>query len=1135
MKFTDEQKNALNAKGRVLVSAAAGSGKTAVLVERAVRLMTEGDNPVDADRLLIVTFTSAAAAEMKSRIAAKLRERALEIGNTDLLRRQQYLLSIAKICTIDSFCISLVRENFYRLGIAPDFKIADNSVLSALKNEAMTNTIDHLFSQGGTDFELLCETLGEERADYALKSAVESVYNETCNHPFPNDYLDNLVEMYSNFDYKNSAWTQTVLQNVEYELNYAQHMMQVCEKMLDVDSELDNKYRDNVLEYKAIVTTTLNACKNGDWDSVLRFLTNFSVDRFSPYKGDFKDEAEFIKNTAKDVRDLFKSIPKTMLMNINDICEDCKKLASVVRALADAVRYFTNEYKRLKKERNCVEFIDAEYMALELLTENHAPSETAKSLSDFYYEVMVDEYQDVNDLQNTIFELLSDNGNKIFMVGDVKQSIYRFRNANPAIFLKNRNELPEYREGQKNGKVIMSGNFRSAPEICGFVNDVFRRLMTVETAGMNYGKEDELRAMGDFADDVEDRVIYEILDCSNLPKKYNKAQVEAQRIVELVNNTVCESPFIKTETGLRKAEYGDIAILLRDNKYVREIKNALDKAGIPNSCKTGGNLLDCREISLLLSILETINNPYRDISTVAVMMSPLFNFTADELANLRIDSKYKSVFSALSVNSKDNAKYKAFCDKINRYREWSKTMSVGDLLRKICDDCSFFNLSLTFKSGENSRNNILTFIGIADNFDSGPDSDLIRFLRYVKRAAQSDRAFNVKSSVNSVNAVQIVTMHSSKGLQYPVCILAGLSIKMNKSDQASGLLLDSEMGFGMSVCDPKARIKYKTVPQQAIKLKKAKSQISEELCVLYVAMTRAIEKLYMISTFDKMPESTQVLSQDYSYSVRHSRSFTDFLTLISDLNSVKRVVLDGKLPENKANSNITAAKPNEDDVLKIKTILEYEYPYEVLNTISSKQTASGLAHGQNVSNFIHSKPMFKREDKMSAAQKGTACHKFMEFCDILNAGADLQGEIARLESVGVLTQLQSSAIDLSKIKPFFESTLYREINKSADSIHREQKFIASLPASAIYDDVSELLKDEEIIIQGAADLIVIKDKTLYIIDYKTDRVKDSSALIDKYKLQLDIYAKAFSQIFECDKVETVIYSFYLGKEFFLNA
>ncbi|MEE1143726.1 MAG: UvrD-helicase domain-containing protein [Acutalibacteraceae bacterium] len=1162
MNFTEQQNNALNAKGRVLVSAAAGSGKTAVLVERAVRLMTEGDNPVDADKLLIVTFTNAAAAEMKSRISAKLRERALEMGNIDLLRRQQYRLSVAKICTIDSFCISLVRENFYKLGIAPDFKIADNSVLLSLKNQAMTNTIDHLFSNSDDDFELLCKVLGEERADYALKNAIESVYNETCNHPFPDDYLNNLVDMYANFDAKTSPWTQIVLENAEFELQYAEKLISDCKKTLEIDkiqdSELYDKYWGSILVYEAIISTAFNACRNKDWDTLFRCCLNADFGKFSAYRGTYKDEADFIKDEAAKVRKLVKDIPKSMLMSTSEISNDCKNLTGAVRALANAVRHFKSEYEKLKKERNCVEFVDAEYMALGLLTDNHKPSETAKNLSDFYCEVMVDEYQDVNDLQNTIFELLSDNGKKLFMVGDVKQSIYRFRNAKPDIFLKNRNELPEYQEDGDKGKVIMTGNFRSAPQICDFVNDSFERLMTIETAGMAYSEDDKLIPMGNFEQSVQNRVVCDCVsfafretptetpqDEKNEDAKSKQldlilspAQVEAQRVVDIVNETVREQPFIKTENGVRKAEYGDIAVLLRNSKYVPEIKKALDNAGIPNKCKTGGNLLDSREVLLLLSILETINNPYRDVNLVAVMMSPIFNFTADEVAQMRVENKYKSVYSVLSasvVNKEDdehevNSKHKTFCEKINRYRKWSKSMPIGDLLRKICADCSLFSLALSFKNGEKSRSNILAFIQIADNYDSGPDADLIGFLRYIKRAAQSDRAFNVELTDNVPNAVQIVTMHSSKGLQYPVCILAGLSLKMNKSDQTSGLLLDSEMGFGMAVCDPVKRIRYKSLPQQAIKLKKAKSQISEELCILYVAMTRAVEKLHMIvqskSKAEQLPQ--------HPYTVRHSKSFADFINLVSDSKNVKIIESLVKISDVASDTEIVRATPDSNDVSKIKEILEYEYPYEKLNTVSAKQTASGLAHNQATSNPIHSKPMFKKQDKISAAQKGTACHKFMECCNIEMAGDDLQAEIARLQNNGVLTQMQAKAIDLSKIKPFFESDLYTDIIKNADSLYREKNFIASLPAYEVYGDVPDVMKNEEIVIQGAADLILLKDETLYIIDYKTDRVKDGNALIEKYKLQLEIYSKAFSRIFHCKNTKNVIYSFHLGKSIFLN-
>lgn len=1126
MEFTSEQKNALKARGRVLVSAAAGSGKTAVLVERAVNMMTDKEQPIDADRLLIVTFTNAAAAEMKSRISKKLRESATKLGNFDLLKRQQYRLSVAKICTIDSFCLSLIRENFFELGISPDVKIADNSTLSAIKSDALSTIVNRLFEENSEEFQRLCETLGEENAENNLRDAIMSVYEETCNHPYPDEYLDNLVKMYSQFDIKNSLWIKTIFDNIKCDLNYSKTMIDKCKRFAESDDDLLSKYTECINYYNKIIEYAIDVCDKNDWDKLYNCANAFDPPRLPVYKGVAADESAKIKEFAGEIRKIIRKIPKTMQMDSSGIIGDMAHLTPVVKLLADAVKMFITEYQSIKTERNLIEFIDAEYMALKLLSENHKPTKLAQELSEFYYEVMVDEYQDVNDLQNTIFNLLSDSGKKIFMVGDVKQSIYRFRNANPEIFLKNRNQLPLYQDEKKDGKVIMSGNFRSAPEICNFVNDVFVNLMTVDTAGMDYTDEDKLCPMQEFAENVQDRVVYEMHDCTSSPEDMTLPMLEAKRIVEIIKEQMDASPFIKTNTGVRKTEYSDIAILLRDGKYVTEIKSALDKAGIPNSTKIGGNLLDYREISLLMSVLETVNNPYRDINTVAVMMSPIFKFTADEVAKLRLENDYKSVFSSLTAQKEKNENFRNFCEKINRYRDWSHTMSTSDLLRRICDDCSFFDIALNFKSGERSRNNILSFINIADNFDSGMDCDLVRFLRYVKRASETDRAFSVKTATSSTNAVQIVTMHSSKGLQYPICILAALSNKMNTSDQRSGLQLDSSLGFGMSVCDSKNRIRYKTVPQQAIKIKKHKGQISEELCIFYVAMTRAVEKLYMLNSFKNSPKTPDTIFCDNTYEILHSSSFADFLNLCDAANRVMKMTTYNKA---QIENETKETQLSEQELAKIQNRLSYTYPFSVLNTVNAKQTASALSHQAEQIIRLNNKPMFKKSDKISAAQKGTACHKFMECCDFEKAEKSVENEIIRLKNEGVLTELQAKAIQIKKIKPFFENDFYKNTIAVADKVLKEQHFMITLPASEVYDDIPIELVDEKIVIQGAADLVVIKDDTLYIVDYKTDRAVSQDELIAKYKKQLEIYSKSFKQIFGCSKFSAIIYSFYLQK------
>lgn len=1132
MEFTAEQKNALAARGRALVSAAAGSGKTAVLAERAVRYMTDSSAPVDADRLLIVTFTNAAAAEMKARISSLLRDYFSENPNPDLYRRQQYLLSIAKICTIDSFCISLVRENFHQLGIAPDFKIADMSLLAALKNEALGKTVSSLFDEGGGALDALCEALGEENAEKNLKNAIMTVYEESCNHPFPNEFLQNLRKMYADFDKDSSLWLGMILKDISERISHARSLINESKRMLTVDPLLREKYGGVVDELGAAVDSLSVKCDNRDWDGVLDCATGFSCGRLSAYKGDFQFEAEQIKKSVAMIKKTIGSISSDMQMNTADISDDCRKLSPVISKLVEAVDMFSKEYSSLKMQKNCIEFIDAEYMALKLLVDEadgtRRPSDAAIELSKFYTEVMVDEYQDVNDLQNTIFELLSDNGRKMFMVGDVKQSIYRFRNANPDIFLKNRRELPLYEPNRKNGKVIMSGNFRSAPEICDFVNSVFSILMTKDTCGMDYGAEDALVPLGSFESGVRDRVVYELLDCSDIDS-YDKPKAEANEIVRQVLSQLKAPAFIPDGDTLRKARFGDIAVLLRNGNYAGEISNALTKAGIPNSCTLGGNLLKFREVTLLLSLLECINNPYRDVPTAAVMMSPLYGFTADETTKLRIDSGYSSLYSAASAMTDKDKKCSDFCSDIARYRDLARCMNIGDLLRRFCEESGYLDLVSTFRSKEQAASNVLAFINIADNFDNGPDSDLIRFLRYVRRASENDRAFGVKTKQSSVNAVKIITMHSSKGLQYPVCILAGLSQKMNRSDQTSGLQIDSKLGFGMNVCDPKRRIRYKTVAQQAIKLSKRRSQISEELCVLYVAMTRASQKLIMISSVDKLPEADNAV-KDEIYEISHSDSFSQFLFIAVSGSKAHTCVVSADVSEPACKSQAEIDVTDDNRVKEISDILSYSYPYNEVNTISAKLTASGLSHSDDQKRFLlRAKPMFKKNGKMTAAQRGTVCHKFMECCDFTKAAFGVQDEIARLCDIGVLTAEQAKAILPESIDPFFKSDLYNNVISSADKIYREQRFITKFKAAEIYPDTVGLSNAEEIIVQGAADLVVLKDDILYIIDYKTDRVVNSDELIRKYKPQIRVYEKAFSKIFEKSKTIGVIYSLYLGE------
>ena len=1161
MEFTNEQQNALDARGRVLVSAAAGSGKTAVLVEKVINMICNEPDPIDIDKLLVVTFTNAAANEMKARISSRLAEKLKDDPENFNLRKQKLLLSSANICTIDSLCISLVREYFYQLGIPSDFKIADKSITSKLQNNCIDEIFTRKFEEKNQNFLDLVSVFGGERADEKLKENILKVYDYLCSLPFPDKYIENAISIYNDFD-ENSILFEVVW---AYACDLMRGRFTVFQSSYGelLEDDLISGYGEAFALIHAKIEKILNFIINRDYKGIVEFLANFSNEKLKSVRN-YSNIAfrEKMKAAKKDAETDIEKLKSLFSCSYSDIFDDIKTLLPIIKEFFGITQEFSEKLFEEKKKINSFDFADIEALVLKLLIKNDngkiVKTTIADELSNKFYTVLVDEYQDTNDLQNTIFNILANDGKKLFMVGDVKQSIYGFRKANPKNFLKARNELPVFTKNAEKSKVIMSGNFRSCVDVCNFVNFLFYRILTKECGDMLYDDEDMLVPKQKFLDVDDNRVSFNVITTKD---EHTSIERQAYYIADVINSKVGKN-IITDDKRLRPAQYKDVCILLRNRKEMPVISEILKSKGIPVWVDDNEGLLEEKEVVTLFSLLQVIDNPFLDVPLLATLTGDIYNFSADEIAKIKAKHKKKCLYDALICEKNENKKIQEFLDEISEFRRISNLSSVSSLISKILNKTSYENTVYLYENGDSCYSNLLLFKETAKNFETNTQRGLSAFVTYIKRQIKNGNTLQkAVFSAENDNAVRIMTMHRSKGLQFPICILACLDKKFNRIDSSADIILTENCGLGLNFIDKNRHIKYSTFPRTACLLENKAISQSEELRLLYVAMTRAKDYLIMVSADENYEKhfleckNQLILSKDdrfLSSVILNCDSFHKMIMLASCIHNSNGSSNEVDIKSNFGyHGNFTVNIHNDefDDRIvekqdirtdfdenrfnEIVKCLNYKYPYKDLNKIFVKQSASSLAHKEFSSKFdFTSTPVFERNQKLNAAQKGTAMHKFMQYCEFKDAAVSISDEVKRLTAQGKLTTDEADSLKEENLKAFFDSEIGKKVLQSQD-VYKEQGFMVELNANDVYDDLGEEFIGEKIIVQGFADLCFIDNDSLTIVDYKTDRA-DKDELISRYKTQLDIYALSLSQTFNMPVSKTAIYSFYLKELIELN-
>lgn len=1179
--WTPQQKNSIYATdGSVLVSAAAGSGKTAVLVERVIKMITRKENPVDADRLLIVTFTRAAAAEMRQRITLALNKLLEDDPYNPHLLKQKQLLYNSSISTIDSFCGDIVREYFHTLGVSRDYRIADDGELDILRNSALDKSFETFYQSGREDFNKLLDAFSSKGGDSKLRETVLKICSFLSTQPFPDKWLDDMLESYGERIVANSIWGKIIIDYANPAVLHAINLTENSIKQLDEDEKLQNSCIELFETDLAFLNTLQKKLLGNSWDGIVNHLHSFVTGRLSSPHGYNDNPIKIaVSDNRKEVKKTIALLKKYFCRTEQQATEEFEELQVIVSALFDLIREYIKDFDNLKRKKNVLSFSDIELLTVKLLAEpdgdGYKKTPQAYEISSRYDAVMVDEFQDVNDVQNLIFNCASNNENNLFVVGDVKQSIYGFRQAKPRIFLERKNDYNRFDEKnpQYPATIILDKNFRSRKEVCDTVNFIFTHLMSKDSAQMDYTNDEKLNVGALYPDSNDCDFEISLVEKTAFVG-YDSAEIEARYIANRIRTMIGSGFLVKDGDTQRKATYGDFAVIMRStkenaNKYVK----TLIECGIPAYTEEKENSFEAQEIKILLNILRVIDNPALDIPLLSVLCSPIYGFTPDELAQIRANDRYSNLYTSLSKYAKTNKKASEFIFELQKLKTYSYTCSVDDLIGKVFETTALGAITSAVKGGEAPLRNLNLIRVYARSFESNGYKTLSDFISYIDRLIENGTALPASTSgdASTLNGVRVLSIHKSKGLEYPVCFIADTAHSFNTTDLKSDVLIDSFAGLGIKKKSGLCR--YNTLPRLAVEIEIAQNEIAEELRVLYVALTRAKEKLIVVSS---VKNTEKYLSNIYSklvfdsiiepYAVTGCKSISDWIMLTAlvnpSLNFLRTKINPSSTPIMSKNEypdwhfdlidsediifgNCSNIDSSVNDVVKqvreraetsfdyaqlLRKNLEFKYKNSDIMNLPQKVSVSQIAHDNNNEYFskILAKPSFLNKEISTSVERGTAHHRFLQYCDFISAKSDLDEEITRLVTNGALTETQAELIDKSKILSLINSDLISRIINSPQ-VFKEERFTAKIKPSAVFDEYEDVQTDSYIIMQGAVDLAFVEDNKLVIVDYKTDRVKDIGKLVDLYKKQLELYKVAMEQSTEMEVKECILCSIHLNE------
>ena len=1161
--LTPQQAQAVSDRGgKLLVSAAAGSGKTKVLVDRLMGYLTDPNDPANIDDFLIITYTKAAASELRGKIAAKLSERiALEPENRHLQQQLQRLY-MTTISTVHSFCGELLRQFAYRLDLSADFRTAEENECAQIRDTVMQEVLDLAYDTAGDDpdFCAFVDTQGIGRDDRQLPQILLKVYDSARCHLDPASWLEGCLDAVDTDGITDVSQTQWGKYLMEELFSYLDLQIRAMERCAELASDAASGESIAVL-LRDTVYQLQHLRKSETWDQVVaRKDIDYGTMRF---KKDFTDDD--LKEQIKAIRDSCKDGVKRAVKPFADpseqVLSDLNSSAAAVRGMVALVRSFGKEYVNAKRRRRILDFSDLEHRALDLLlgVRRSGPTSVAREVGARYREVMVDEYQDSNAVQDAIYGALTAQKQNCFMVGDVKQSIYQFRLADPGIFLDKYAKFIPAEQAQvgQGRKVMLSRNFRSGGAVLSATNCVFERCMSPEVGGLYYGEDEALyegiphEPLGE--PEVE---FYGVQIRENTYPE--EAAFVAHRIRELLDGT----HMVRCKEGLRPIKPDDIMILLRSPNSVGEYyRQALEREGIRCASAGGGDLLQTEEIGVLHSILQAVHNPQLDIPLLAAMASPVFGFSADDLAAVRAGKRGYSVYDSLLAS--EEAKVQDFLSLLNKLRREARMETVSRVLETVFNETRLDSIYAAMADGEMKEANLRAFYHMAAGFEAGGQKDLGRFLEYLD--AMEGKGLMTAAESGSAGCVGMMSIHKSKGLEFPVVFLCGLGRQFNQESKRAPVMCHKELGIGILVADNSRRVRYPTVARRAISAKTTADSLSEEMRVLYVAMTRARDRLIMMYSSDNLEKevANMVIQSDMDcqelairevscpgewvlLSALHRSEASALFALGGRPRAVQSLdhpwfIQVVEAPEVQGSVHVTEdEKPiPADAVEQLKRGLWFRYPYTAATTAPSKQTATqrkGRMKDQEAAeNAEEPKPWQRSWRKPSFVNgevqgktRGNATHQALQYirfecCEDISG---VENEVQRLVQEGFLTAQQAGLIDCTQFGRFFATPLGAKL-RGSKNVLREFKF-------SILDDgcsFDAALEGEKILLQGVVDCAMVEDDGITVLDFKTDRVTDETlaAAVERYRPQVQAYADAMSRIFEKNIKEKCLYFFHLDR------
>lgn len=1205
MEFTTDQKKVITARNHnVLVSAAAGSGKTAVLVERILGLITDREKPVDIDRLLVVTFTNAAAAEMRERIHRTILKRLEENPDDELLKRQSVLINHAMITTIDSFCHYILMNHFQDISLDPGFSVLDPGKMKWMQKKAMEKTMEKAYMEKEPEFINLTNAFSVKGRDFPIEDMVYQIFSFVMSKPYPEKWLKETMEDYEIADvddFCQTGFMQALLSEAHSEIRgYIGNYDQIL--FLCTEGEGPEVYGE-VLNSERETLNRILSCTG--YDAMFRELQNMEFKRLPAAKKDSCDEQ--VKARVQAIRSLVKDRIKKMKEQFfyepaAALFEDMTYAGALLRPLLKLTLSFMEQFAADKRRENVIDFSDMEHFALQILVDaDGGPTQTALWYQKHFEAVMIDEYQDSNDVQELLLSTISreyDASPNRFMVGDMKQSIYRFRMARPEIFMEKYNRYGKEVENTCE-RIELKQNFRSRSSVLKLVNDVFYPLMHPDVGGIIYDDAAALYPGADYTEDesgdyTPELLLYEKKDENGETTELSSSEGEAYLIAHRIKQLMRETKVTNKATGqLRDMRYDDIVILTRSiGSLENKLEEVLKKEGIPVTIPSKTGYFSALEIRILLQYMEVCVNPFRDIPLAAVLKSPLFGFTDDELSEIALissdDGTKLSYYEKLKLY--ENGKATAFLEELDEMRLLSKTESVHDFLYQLLRRHRYLEYVSALPAGGSRRETVEMLLSQAKTYEQSRMHGLFGFLQYMKQLEKYEIDYG-SGSEECINTVRIMTIHKSKGLEFPVCFVSGLAKRFNRRDINGSLLLHTDLGIGLEYRNYHEKFRRTTIKQQWIARQQLVDSMGEELRVLYVALTRAKEKCILTGTVSDYQDTFEKCEQIVGNEMVDGQLIlesTSYLKLLFYVMAVKKdeklfdvfVVHEDELMLNRADETIRERLKKDAFLQMIQAVSDdrsaalmektaYEYPHKELEGLYNKTSVSELKHAalhedeqtevifdteqekQVIPEFM------KEETKVAGSTRGSAYHRFMELLDFAELAAEYRNDDAcekekdythrdytdifteklkynlikqkkRILSEKLMPESDLKLLDERKIIAFFESLLAKKMME-ADGKHLLFKEQPFVMEIPAKRVNEKFPEEETMLIQGIIDAYYEEDGRIYLMDYKTDRVSEKEELVRRYKLQLDYYKEALERITGKEVAGVYIYSFHFSE------